>query len=260
MKLAPLALCALLALVLTAAAPGQHEAARRSTAHPKPLLPAQRDALLGIDRARAHHVIDARTAAADRAIVNRAARLIRHLPSSRASVVAASLSQAARLSHRYTRPRALILFSQLSVTSSHLAHESPPAQGKDVTDADGVLYRFFADRGYVFHPLGNFSALGLVVKEKRTAEARRLATALADRGATLADGAMGWEAARPGSRGWPRRLARRRSPRWRTSLAATRTGGGRPPAARTARSRGGSRCVSRRGRGCGCTASTRTSC
>jgi D-glucuronyl C5-epimerase C-terminus len=191
-KLTPIVLFAVLALTLTAAAPGQR-AARHAHARAKPLLPAQRIALQGIDRAAARGWIDHRSAAADRATVNRAARLIRHLPFSRSRVVADSLSQAAALAHRLNAPRALIVFGQLAVTSSHLARANPPPSHTDVTDADGVLYRFFSGRGFEFHPLGNFAALNTDLGAGRTAAAKRLAEALADRGVPLPGGGMGWE-------------------------------------------------------------------
>ena len=192
MKLAPIVLFAVLALALTAAAPGQRTA-RHAHARVNPLLPAQRIALQGIERAVARGLIDHRSAAADRATVNRAARLIGHLPWARSSVVAASLSQAAALADRLTGPRARVVFGQLSVTSSHLAHANPPPPHTDVTDADGVLYRFFSGRGYEFHPLGNFAALTLDLGAGRAVAAKRLAGALMERGVPLPGGGMGWE-------------------------------------------------------------------
>src|SRR5262245_32550863 len=195
-KLAPIAVLAALALTLTSAAPGQRDgrdAAVRAKSKPTPLLPAQRVVLQGIDAARARGALDKAAYRADRAIVNRAARLVRSLPGARAGVVAESLSQAAELAHRLTAARSLTVFGQLSVTSSHMARQNPPSPGTDVTDADGIVYRFFSGRGYVFHPLGNFVALNTAIGQKRTAAAQRLANALLERGTPLPDGAVGWE-------------------------------------------------------------------
>ena len=46
-----------------------------------------------------------------------------------------------------------------------------PAPKTDITDADGVVYRYFAGRCFEFHPLANFGALNAHVAA-RTPRAR----------------------------------------------------------------------------------------
>ena len=63
-----------------------------------------------------------------------------------------------------------------------------------MTDADGVVYRYFAGRGYVFHPLGNFAALNTDLGAGRTGAAQRLAERCSLSAASpLPGGGMGWE-------------------------------------------------------------------
>ena len=76
------------------------------------------------------------------------------------------LQQAAAIAPILTAPRALAVFSQLEVNDDWFAHHGPPAPQTDVTDADGVVYRYFAGKGFEFHPLGNFAALNAAVASK----------------------------------------------------------------------------------------------
>ena len=65
--------------------------------------------------------------------------------------------------------------------------------GSTSTDADGVVYRFFAGSGLAFHPLANASRLNALVAAGSDDEARTLAAALAERAVAAADGATVWE-------------------------------------------------------------------
>jgi hypothetical protein len=59
----------------------------------------------------------------------------------------------------YTGPRALTLFSQLEANMTYLESSSIPYTRVDITDDDGVVYRWFPRLGFEFHPLANFAAL-----------------------------------------------------------------------------------------------------
>jgi peptidoglycan hydrolase-like protein with peptidoglycan-binding domain len=79
-------------------------------------------------------------------------------------------------------PRALTLFSMLARNTSYLAENAPSPDQLDITDADGVVYRFFADHGYQFHPIAEFARLNKLATRKHNAEVDRLAHALVARG------------------------------------------------------------------------------
>src|SRR5581483_2659228 len=158
-----------------------------------PAPPAQKRALHGIGAAAARGQLDPAAAGADRTLVNRAATLVRNLPKGRAAVVAAQLEQVAALASRYSTPRALTLFSQLRMNLQWFARRGPPADGTDITDVQGVVYRYFADRGFEFHPLANASALDNAASSHDVDSTRLLAQALVDRGIAQPHGGVGWE-------------------------------------------------------------------
>ena len=60
---------------------------------------------------------------------------------------------------RLTGPRTNALIGQLKANSNYFQRHSPPAPKTDITDADGVVYRYFAGRCFEFHPLAEFVAL-----------------------------------------------------------------------------------------------------
>ena len=123
-----------------------------------------------------------------RAAVARAALLERRLPAARADVLGAVLAQVAQHSGRYTRPRALTLFSMLEVNADYLARNAVPPGGRDVEGPDGVVYRAFSGRGLQFHPLANAARLNAHVSAGRAAEAATLADALLARGVSRLGG------------------------------------------------------------------------
>ena len=94
---------------------------------------------------------------------------------------------------KLTAPRARAVFGQLAVNNSYFALKGPPAGQKDITDADGVVYRYFAGRGFQFHPLANFGALNARVSSGDMGAADLLARALIARGVSEPGGGMGWE-------------------------------------------------------------------
>ena len=168
-----------------------------------PQPPAQKAALKAIQRAAATHAIDPATAAAARAEVARAAHLIRDLPSGRREHVAVALGEFASFSGRLTQPRALALLGELKVNDAFFAKHYAPAPRADVTDEDGLVYRYFAGRCLEFHPLANFGALNARVAAGDTDGAQRLAAALVARGVSRPGGAVVWEYPFPFSGGKP---------------------------------------------------------
>jgi hypothetical protein len=127
-----------------------------------------------------------------RAAIRRARSLERRLPAERAELVGAVLAQVARYSRRYTRPRALTLFSMLEVNADHLTRNPIPRGGLDVEGPEGVVYRAFAGRGLQFHPLANAARLNGHVSAGRTDAAATLAQALLERGVSRLGGTA-WE-------------------------------------------------------------------
>jgi D-glucuronyl C5-epimerase C-terminus/Putative peptidoglycan binding domain len=89
-------------------------------------------------------------------------------------------------------PRALTLFTMLARNVSYLAENAPSPDQLDIMDANGVVYRFFADHGYQFHPIAEFARLNKLAARKKSDDVERLAQALVARG--LPQGrALVWE-------------------------------------------------------------------
>ena len=102
-------------------------------------------------------------------------------------------AQVAALQGKLTTPRAAAVIGQLAENDDWFARRGPPADKTDVTDADGVVYRYFAGRCFEFHPLANFGALNADVAAGNTDASSRLATALAARAVPEPGGGLGWE-------------------------------------------------------------------
>jgi hypothetical protein len=156
------------------------------------MLPLQRDARIAVKRALESGWIDGATAAGSRAEIDRAARLIRRLPSARANRIAVALSQLAGMSGRLTKPRALALTGQLAANDDYFLRHWAPRDRTDIKDADGIVYRFFAGECFEFHPLAEFGELNARVSAKDVAGAERLGNALAARGVHTYGGTA-WE-------------------------------------------------------------------
>src|SRR4029077_9105924 len=107
--------------------------------------------------------------------------------------VAVALEQAGALGRRLTSPRALAVFGQLNANDDYFARHGVPRGGTDITDADGIVYRYFAGRCFEFHPLADFSALNARVAAKDVAGAERLAAALMARAVARPGGGLAWE-------------------------------------------------------------------
>jgi hypothetical protein len=174
----------LLALASVGAAPARK---------PPPPGPLQKAALAQIEKAAAAGRIESTTAADGRAAVQTAAALVRRLPPPRRGPLADGIAQVAALGAKLTEPRAVAVFGQLRVTSDYLALHKPPAPETDLTDADGVVHRWFSGQGFVFHPLANFGALNAAVASGDGDRVQRLADALLARGVPQPGGGLAWE-------------------------------------------------------------------
>ena len=132
--------------------------------------------------------LSAPSSAATSARPRRPATVRRSRTSSRSveAPAAASYRAAARRRRRrrlrsggaYTAPRALTLFSTLTVNADWLASHALTGPRPDIEGDDGAVYRFFSAHGYVFHPLANFAKLNAEVAAKDDAATAHLAAAL----------------------------------------------------------------------------------
>jgi hypothetical protein len=165
-------------------------AAHRSSPRP---VPGRRAALAAVKRAVAAHRLTRAAAKTDRGVIAHAVRLVRVLPASRRERVEIALEQAGALGRRLTSQRALAVFGQLQANDDYFARHGVPAGGTDITDADGLVYRYFAGRCFEFHPLANASALNARVAAKDIAGAQRLAAALMARAVPRRGGGVAWE-------------------------------------------------------------------
>jgi D-glucuronyl C5-epimerase C-terminus len=153
------------------------------------VTPLQKAAL----RAVAHAHVGGATRAAARAEVNRAASLARTLPSGRREHVTAALGELVSFAGRLTEPRMASLLGELKANDDYFAQHYAPRPKTDITDADGVVYRYFAGRCFEFHPLANFGALNAVAASGDPDATQRLAEALIARGVYQTGGGIAWE-------------------------------------------------------------------
>jgi hypothetical protein len=137
-----------------------------------------------------------------RSDVSVAVKDLRALPPLRADVIAVQLSELTTLWDSYTSPRALALFTQLEQNLAYLETHRIPSGTVDVSDQDGVVYRWFPGKGLEFHPLAAFSALNNLAAAKNADDTRTLADALVARGIPHGQRLV-WEYAFPFSGGRP---------------------------------------------------------
>lgn len=156
-------------------------------------LPEQKAALAAVQKAVAGGYLTTSDAAADRAEIARAARLVRGLPGSRGRPIAVALAQAGALAGKLSAPRAAAVFGQLKANDDYFALHWAPAAKTDITGGDGVVYRWFPGRCLEFHPLAEFGALNARVAAHDVDGARTLADALVARGVHENGGGIGWE-------------------------------------------------------------------
>jgi hypothetical protein len=156
-------------------------------------LPDQKTALAGIKRGVAKGWITRSDAARYRNTVNRATKLIRNLPASRRAPIASNLHQVAQVATKLTRARATAVLGQLAFNNDYFAAHGVPARHTDISDADGVVYRYMSGSGFEFHPLANFGALNAKVTAGQVDAVQRLEQALIERGVNEPGGGLGWE-------------------------------------------------------------------
>jgi hypothetical protein len=157
-----------------------------------PPVPGERAALAAVKHAVAEGRLTRAAAEVDRAEIARAVQLARVLPPARRAHVEVALEQVGALGKGLTSPRATAVFGQLRTNDDYFARRPAPRNGTDITDADGVVYRYFPGRCFEFHPLANVAALNARVAAKDVAGTQRLAAALAAR-AVPRFGGMAWE-------------------------------------------------------------------
>ncbi len=157
----------------------------------------------GIDRAAKIGWIKTPDANRYRTAVYLAERGARFGAPLRADVLRAQLAQVSTIWDSYIGPRALALFSQLRENVDYLAAHPIPADGTDVTGSDGVVYRWFAGKGFEFHPLANFSALDNLASSRNVDGTQQLAEALLARAIPRSGGRLYWEYAFPYGIGRP---------------------------------------------------------
>ena len=178
-------------LALSAVAVVTAAGAGAAPAHKQPS--AQKAALAAIARQLAGGHIAPADARRDRAALARAVRLVARLPAVRSEPLAAQLEQIDEIAPKLTAPRALAIFGQLEVNEEWFARHRPPAPQTDITDADGIVYRYFSGRGFEIHPLADFGALNAAAASKDVALTTKLGMALAERGVPEPSGGTGWE-------------------------------------------------------------------
>jgi hypothetical protein len=135
----------------------------------------------GISHALTEHWLRPADAVRYRRDVNRALWDERRLPKLRARLIASQLAQLTPLWDSYTSPRALALFTQLEQNLAYFETHRVPDAPVDVSDAEGVVYRWFPYKGLEFHPLASFSALANAASRHDTETTQALASALLDR-------------------------------------------------------------------------------
>ena len=157
-----------------------------------PPVPGEKAALAAVKHAVAEGRLTRAAAKVDRAEIARAVHLARVLPPGRRLHVEVALEQVGALGKGLTSPRATAVFGQLRANDDYFARRPAPRNGTDITDADGVVYRYFPGRCFEFHPLANVAALNARVAAKDVAGTQRLAAALTAR-AVPRFGGMAWE-------------------------------------------------------------------
>ena len=110
----------------------------------------------------------------------------------RVPALASVFDRVAVLAAEYDEPRALTLFSMLKANADFLRKHPPPSQQRDISDADGIVYRFFPGHSFQFHPIADFAQLNRLAAKGRGSAVKRLAAALVARGIPSGKGLL-WE-------------------------------------------------------------------
>jgi hypothetical protein len=158
-----------------------------------PPVPGELAALAAVKHAVQTGRLSGADAKADRAEIARAVHLARVLPAGRRVHVEVALEQVGALGRNLTAPRAVALFGQLRANDDYFAQHGAPRNGTDISDADGIVYRYFPGRCFEFHPLADVSTLNARIAAKDVAGAGRLAAALIARAVPRPGGSLVWE-------------------------------------------------------------------
>ena len=159
----------------------------------------------GLAQAVTAGTLDQPTASNYATIASQAVTMQPSLPPLRAQVLAGMLKDVSTQTGDLTPQWALTLFSMLRFNEQYLVTHVLPPSGTDVTDSDGVVYRYLAGHGFEFHPLADFGALNALALAGNTTEAQALADALVARGVPTDDGRLLWPYPFPfgsGAVGW----------------------------------------------------------
>jgi hypothetical protein len=103
------------------------------------------------------------------------------MPPGRIAAVTPVFHDVAAHAAEYNGPRALALFSMLKANVDFRAKHASSAR-KDIRDGDGIVYRFFENHGYQFHPIAAFAHLNTLARRGKRDAVARLAPALVERG------------------------------------------------------------------------------
>jgi hypothetical protein len=156
----------------------------------------------GLVQAQRAHWLKPADASRYRGALGLARREAGSLPRGRVAVIASLLNEIAFESSSLTSPRALALFGMLETNLSYLDSHALPQSQTDITDEDGIVYRWFRGRGFQLHPLADFGALNNAVTRGDPDATRALADALAARGVPRGSG-LRWEYYFPFDNGKP---------------------------------------------------------
>jgi hypothetical protein len=127
-----------------------------------------------------------------RKLLNDSLTRLRVLPPGRVPALASVFDSVAVLAAEYDEPRALTLFSMLKTNADFLKKHLAPSQQRDISDADGIVYRFFPGHSFQFHPIADFARLNRLAAKGRGSAVKRLAAALVARGIPSGKGLL-WE-------------------------------------------------------------------
>jgi D-glucuronyl C5-epimerase C-terminus len=96
----------------------------------------------------------------------------------KAAILGLVLADVAAFADTYASSNTTPLFAQLQANIVALEKEAPRSTGPDVLDGTGVVYLFFPEHGYQFHPLASFARLNSLARRGRADETAQLARAL----------------------------------------------------------------------------------
>jgi hypothetical protein len=143
-----------------------------SAARPSPAALIQKGLTAAVERG----ALSPTEAAGYRATLANVLARSKRLPPLRTELLEAVVRDVAAQWRSYTAPRALTLFSTLTVNAEWLGSHALTGPHPDIEGDDGAVYRFFAGHGYVFHPLANFAKLNAEVAAKDDAATAHLAS------------------------------------------------------------------------------------